>query len=341
MSHLPLSAHVPRSRDAGPSRAATPAAWVRRPEDVGPEIAVLLTGCRDPAAAVRAYRTLLPRAQLWLFGSDLAPADRAGAEAAGAGVRSVAPSPRDALVRRMFTEVDADIYILAHGTGAEDACVAPLIVAEIDAGRELVDVRRSCADRAGDAADRFLGRAVDFAFGGGGDVLESDFKACTRRFALSYRRTAPRGGSDATSARDLALHALRLRQPVGRVTALAAGKSERGPSKPRGAAAWLAVLGTVVRLLMEERPRRVFGLIGIALAAAGIAVAAPELKIHRWHAVMTPGSRTLAAFALLGAGAVVGAAGVLLDSLASARQEVKRLGVAAIPRRAERQSSVS
>lgn len=336
MSHPLLSAFASRDRGAVPSRVSRPPAWAARPEAAGPEIAVLLTGCCDAAAAVRGYRTVLPRAQVWLYDSGVSPDERAAAEAAGAGVRSVPPSPRDALVRRMLAEVDADIYILAHAASADDVCVAPLIVAEIEAGRDLVDVRRFGGIPSGDAGTRLLERTVDFAFGGWGHILHSDFKACSRRFALSYRRTAPRDGFGDACARDLALHALRLRLPVGEVVALGAERPLAGPATPHGPAGWASVLAVVVRLLVEERPRRVFGLLGLAVMALGIAVAVPELKIHHWRAILLPGSRTLAALAMLAAGTALGAAGVLLDTLASARQEVRRLGVAAIPRRADR-----
>ncbi len=336
MSHPLLSAFARHGRDAASKPVARPARWSARPDAAGPEVAVLLTGCGDVAAAVRGYRTVLPRAQAWLYGSDLSAAERTAAEAAGAGVRAVPPSSRDALVRRMLAEVDADIYILAHGAAADDVCVAPLIVAEIDAGRDLVDVHRLAGSPARDAADRLLGRTVDFAFGGWGDIIDSDFKACSRRFALSYRRTTPRDGSDAASARDLALHALRLRLPVGRVAALGAGQPDAGRPAPRGLGGWASIIGIAARLLVEERPRRVFGLLGIALVAFGVAAAAPELRVHHWRGTLLPGPRTLAALALLAAGAALGVAGLLLDTLASARQEVRRLGAAAIPRRAER-----
>ena len=295
---------------------------------------MLLTDCRDVAGAVRGYRTVLPRARICLFGSNLSADVRARAEAAGAEVREGPPSSRDSLVRRMFAEIDADIYILAHAAGADDVCLAPLIVAEIDAGRDLVDVRRFAGARAGDAADRLLARTVDFAFGGWGDALESDFKACSRRFALSYRATAVRDGAHASSARDLALHALRLRLPIGRVAALGTGRPDSAAAAPRGFAGWMATLRIAGRLLVNERPRRVFGLLGLLVMALGLAAAMPELKIHAWRASLSFGHSTLVALALLASGAGLGAAGVLLDTLASARQEVARLGVAAIPRRA-------
>lgn len=337
MSYSLLSA--PRRRDAVPNRVAQPATWAARPDASGADVAVLLTACRDLAAAVRGYRTVLPRARIFLYGSDLSDEVRASAQTAGAEVRDVPPSSRDALVRLMFAEVDADTYILAHAAGADDVCLAPLIVAEIDAGRDLVDVRRFAGAPSGDTADRLLARTVDFAFGGWGEALASDFKACSRRFALSYRTTAPRGGADAASARELALHALRLRLPIGQVAALGVGRPDDGPTPPRGLAGRAATLRMAGRLLVDERPRRVFGVLGLAVMALGLAMAVPALNVQAWRASLSPGASTLVAVALVASGAGLGAAGVLLDTLASARQEVARLGVAAIPRRAVRSTA--
>lgn len=313
--------------------------------DPGPEVAILVTGCDALAATVRGFRTLLPRAAILVYGDELTPATAAEAEGAGAAVRRVAPCSRRALVRRMLAEVEADIYILAHGTGPEDVCLAPLIVAEIDAGeRDLVDVSRLSATPGGDAGDRLLGQAVDFLFGQGGDMLSSDFKACSRRFTLSYRSAGAAAGGERSAALDLALHALRLRLPVGRMTALSAGRPAGAARPARAATDWADLLRLIGRLMVEERPRRVLGLLGLAVVAAGIAVALPPLTIYRWRGTLPLGPATLLSLVLMAGGACLGATGAALDALAAARQEVARVGVENIPRRAERrppQSSVS
>lgn len=335
MVHPVLSTLRPVPPAAPPGRVVRTAAWAARP-DSGPAVAVLITACRDIAATVRCYRTLLPTAEVVLYGDDLPPETIAAGEASGATVRVVPASGRNALVRRMLAEVDADIYILAHGAGPDDACLAPLIVAEIgDRDQDLVDVSRlGGGDLAGDAGDRLLARTVDFLFGRGGDMLASDVKACSRRFAVSYRAVGS-GDAGLASAPDLALHALRLRLPVCSVAALGRGPAADRTCPARTIAGWMALLGLVGRLLVEERPRRVLGLTGLALVAAGIATALPALTIDQWRATLPLCPATLVALALMGGGAGVGAAGAALDSLAAARQEVKRVGVAAIPRRAE------
>ncbi len=335
MAHPVLSTLRPAIQAASPGRVARTPAWAARP-DTGPAVAVLITACRDIAATARCYRTLLPTAAVLLYGDDLPPETIAAGEAAGATVRVVPGSCRNALVRRMLAEVDADIYILAHGAGPDDACLAPLLVAEIgDRNRDLVDVSRiGEGDLAGDAGDRLLARTVDFLFGCGGDMLASDVKACSRRFAISYRAAGP-GDPGLASAPDLALHALRLRLPVCGVAALGSGPRSARPGPARTISGWMTLLGLVGRLLVEERPRRVLGLAGLAVVTAGIATALPALSIDHWRATLPVCPATLVALALMGSGAAVGALGAALDSLAAARQEVKRVGVAAIPRRAE------
>ncbi len=336
-----VSRFAPRAGVADTGLGVAPG---REPEP-GPRIAVLITACRDIAATVRCYRTVLPLATVFLYGSDLLPETVDAADRAGATVVRVPPCDRKALVRRMLAEVDADIYILAHGAVPEDACVAPLIVAEIDTReRDLVDVMRFGASTAEDAGDRLLSRTVDFLFGQGGEMLGSDSKACSRRFALSYRSAGSGADRRHSSALDLALHALRLRLPVGSVASLGGAFPARQAPPVRTVSGWVALLGLIGRLLIEERPRRVLGLVGLGLMAAGIAAALPAVTIHDWHASLPLFRSTLLPMSLLVAGAATGAIGAALDSLAAARQEVKRLGVEAIPRRAERagpQSSVS
>ncbi|MGI3898997.1 MAG: hypothetical protein ACRYGP_15915 [Janthinobacterium lividum] len=313
--------------------------------DLGPKVAILITACRDIAATVRGYRTVLPLSSIFLYGSDLALETVATAQAAGAAVVAVPHGTRHALVRRMLSEVDADIYLLAHGAGPEDACLAPLIVAEIDTlGRDLVDIAPYDVRRPDDVGDRLLARTVDFLFGRGGEMLTSDSKACSRRFALSYRASASGADPDNAAALDLTLHALRLRLPVVSVASLGAPTLGQASSSTRTLSDWIKLLGLIGRLLIEERPRRVLGLMGLAIMAAGIMAGLHGLTIHGWQATL-PGSRsTMVTMALLATGAITGATGAGLDSLAAARQEVKRVGVEAIPRRAERvsaQSSVS
>ena len=341
MPHPVLSAS--RGAPPHPSRAARPVAWATV-ADPGPDVAILLTGCDALAATIRGFRTLLPRATVLVYDDGLTPAAVAEVGTAGGILRGATSGSRRAQVRRMLADVDADIYILAHGVGPEDVCLAPLIVAEIDGNaRDLVDVSRLAAGAGGDAGDRLLSRAVDFLFGQGGDMLSSDFKACSRRFARSYRVAA--AGPERASALDLSLHALRLRLPVGRLTALSAGRApSSGPPPARTIAGWLGLLHLVWRLLVEERPRRVLGLLGLAIVAAGIATALPPLTIYRWRGTLPFGPATLMSLMLMAAGAGLGAAGAALDALAAARQEVARVGVENIPRRGERappQSSVS
>ena len=304
---------------------------------------MLITGCAALPATIRGFRTLLPRAEILVYGSDLTPEGVAEGEAVGATLRRVPEVSRGALVRRMLAEVEADIYILAHGAGPEDVCLAPLLVAEVDGGgRDLVDVARLAVAPRGDAGDRLLSCAVDFLFGQGGDMLSSDFKACSRRFARSYRAAAAQPERD--SALDLALHALRLRLPVGRMTALSASRLP-GPAAPaRSLAGWWALVGLIAGLMVAERPRRVLGLLGFAVVALGIAVALPPLTIHRWRGTLPVGPGTLLSLGLMAGGACLGVAGAALDALVAARQEVARVGVENIPRRAEGrppQSSVS
>lgn len=339
MSYPYPSMRLPASSAPASDRVSRLSAGARKPR-LGPSIAILITACRDIAATVRGYRTVLPLSSVYLYGSDLPPETIAAAEAAGASVVQVPHCGRTALVRRMLAEVDADIYVLAHGARPEDACLAPLIVAEIDGlGRDLVDVAPFDARPVEDSGDRLLARTVDFLFGQGGSMLASDSKACSRRFAVSYRGSTTGTDPRDASALDLTLHALRLRLPVGSVVSLAALPNAQTSPSSRSLLGWATLLGLIGRLLVEERPRRVLGLLGLGIMAAGVVAGLHGLSVHVWYATLPVSRSTVVAMSLITIGAVVGATGAGLDLLAAARQEVKRVGVELIPRRAEHASS--
>ena len=239
---------------------------------------------------------------------------------------------RSALVCRMFAEVKASAYVVANH--ADDPLAVARAVAAIERdGADLVVVAALPEAAFADIGDHLLTMTLDYLYGCGGGPVDAVAVACSRRFAQSY-------AGDGT-ALDLTLHALRRRMPVDEVAMLNVANAGR-PARPRRSVRdWLALAALIMRLFAEERPRRTFGLVGIAAIAAGIASATPAIRIHDWHAGLLPGWDSVLPLGLTGVGVGVMAAGLLLDAMAQARQDVSRIGYLAIPRSAVDQSSVS
>jgi hypothetical protein len=333
-----LTATKPVAVPLGSATVMRPAAF-RQPIPAlrAPDVAVVLTNWSSPdpiTAAVRGFRTVLPGADVFFYHGGCRPDCAVAAETAGAASRLAVAANPNGLLRRVFAEIDADIFILADGERC-DPCLAPVIVAEIEnRDRDFVNVARlrMAGDPAPDGGERLLDWTTNFLFGRGGTDMRAGYKGCSRRFARSYQ--AETGDLDA--ALTLTLHALKLRMPLGEVAAVGRPSPPLQMGTGRDARSAVKLLRLVAFLLVNERPRRVFGLAGLALVAAGIAVALPLLEIHDWHATLRFCPASCVSLGLMGSGAALGIAGTALDILAQARQEVQRLGYLAIPRRADR-----
>lgn len=333
-----LTATKPVAVPRGPATVARPAAFAAQSRAVpAPDIAVVMTRSSAPdriAAAIRGFGTVLPGAEIFFYHDGCRPDCAAAAETAGAVSRLVVAASPNGLLRRIFAEIDADIFILADADRS-DPCLAPAIVAEIESrDRDFVNVARlrMSVDPQADLGARLLDWTVDFLFGRGSTDMMSGYKGCSRRFARSYQAET----GDLDTALTLTLHALKLRMPIGEVAAIDRPSPPRQPVTRDDPRALARLLRLVAWLLVNERPRRVFGLAGLALVAAGVAAALPLLEIDHWHATLRLCPASCLSLGLIGSGAALGMVGTALDMLAQARQEVQRLGYLAIPRRADR-----
>ena len=97
-------------------------------------IAVLLP-CYNEEAAIAAtvagFRAALPEATIYVYDNNSRDGTVAIARDAGAVVRTERVQGKGAVVRRMFADVDADVYVMADGDATYDAASAPAMVARL------------------------------------------------------------------------------------------------------------------------------------------------------------------------------------------------------------------
>ena len=286
-----------------PSPVAEPEVWARTSAG-RTATAILLLGAETTEGVEplkRCFAIALPEADILPFVGQ----DRVG------------------LVRRLFAEVKADAYVVADGA-RDPLAVARAVAAVTRDGADLVIVSALPDAAFADMGDHLLTLTLTYLFECGAGPVDAVAIACSRRFAQSYTGDG--------SALDLTLHALRRRMPVSEVTTLAPTAAGRASRTGRSLRDRARLVGLILRLFAEERPRRTFGLAGIAAMAAGLAAATPAIRIHDWHAGILPGWDSFLPLGLTGAGVGAMAAGLLLDAMVHARQDVSRIGYTAMPR---------
>ena len=299
------------------------------PEPSGqPRVAVLLP-CRNEettiATVVADFRRALPEATVYVY--DNASTDRTAAQArrAGAVVAHVPRPGKGNVLRQMFADIDADIYLLADGDGTYDAAAAPKLVAELrDGNLDMVVGRRVDGADVGETyryghrlGNQVFTAAVQWLFGRGPEDMLSGYRALSRRYVRSFPASS-RGFEIET---EMTVHALDLCVPFGEVPTTYRARPPHSASKLRTVPDGLRILACILVLCKEYRPARFFSsLLAILAVCAGAAAA-----LRPWDAAgaIGTGKQIVIACAVLGFGLLN--AGLVLDSVSRNQRAMKRV----------------
>jgi hypothetical protein len=302
-----------------------------------PRVAVLLPCYNEEAAiaqVVHDFRIALPQARLYVY--DNASSDRTGevAKAAGATVVHEPLRGKGNVVRRMFADIEADIYVLVDGDDTYEAAAAPGLVETLC--REQLDMvnaaRRNTneeAYRAGHAFGNLLfTKLVSSLFGKRFNDILSGYRVFSRRFVKSFPAVAQ--GFEIET--ELTVHALELRMPVGEVMTAYKERPEGSESKLSTFRDGFRILRTIISLTKEERPLAFFSAIGGALLLASLVLAFPLLLTYLETSLVPrlPTAVLVCSLAVLAFLSL--ACGLILDSVARGRREMKRLHYLGLPK---------
>jgi hypothetical protein len=296
------------------------------------DIAVLLP-CHNEAPTigdvVRDFRRALPAATIYVYDNASTDGTAERAREANAVVRRVPVKGKGNVLRRMFTEVDAAVYVIADGDGTYDAFAAPDLVHELRRRHLDMVIGRRIEAEAGGAAyrrghrlgNRVLSRAVSWLFGEtSGDML-SGFRVLSRRYVKSY----PAFSHGFEAETEMTVHALDLLLPFGEVPTAYRERPPDSHSKLRTVPDALRILRFAVLACKEYRPLRFFGALAALCAVIATVVGLRASVVPAWAA--RPGVGLV--FVVLAA--LFAIAGVIVESITRSRREMKRMLYLAVP----------
>jgi glycosyltransferase involved in cell wall biosynthesis len=301
-----------------------------------PRIAILLP-CYNEEAAIRAtvegFRRALPEATVYVYDNN--SRDRTGevAAAAGAVVRAEPQQGKGRVVRRMFADIEADVYVMADGDLTYDPESAPEMVRMVLAEQldMVVGTRRHeevDAYRGGHVlGNKLFTGLLSRLFGRSFTDIFSGYRVFSRRFVKSF----PVLSQGFEIETEMSVHALELGMPVGEIETRYASRPEGSHSKLSTFGDGWRILKTIVMLYRVERPVLFFGGIGALLLLAAILLAVP-LVLTYLETGLVPRFPT----AILVTGMTVTAvlcffAGLILDTVTRGRREMRRLAYLAFP----------
>ena len=279
------------------------------------------------ARVVAAFRQALPESAIYVYDNNSTDRTIESARAAGALVRRETHQGKGHVVRRMFADVEADVYVLVDGDATYDAPSAPaMVVRLLDEQCDMVVGTRVHEDAAAyrhghQFGNRLLTGFVGAIFGLRFTDILSGYRVFSRRYVKSF--PALSGGFDIES--ELTVHALDLELPVSEIATPYYSRPEGSVSKLSTWRDGFRILRTIIRLYRSERPLPFFSALGAALASISIGLAVPVVLTYLEQglvprlptAVLSTGLMILAFLAI--------ASGLVLDTVTRGRREMKRL----------------
>lgn len=295
-----------------------------------PRTAVLLPCYNEEAtiaATVAGFRDALPDATVYVYDNNSTDLTREVAAKAGAVVRSERQQGKGHVVRRMFADIDADIYVMADGDLTYDPAAAPAMVDLLIADQldMVVGTRRheeKEAYRGGHVlGNRLFTGLLSGLFGRSFSDIFSGYRVFSRRFVKSF----PVLSSGFEIETEMSVHALELRMPVGEVETIYAARPEGSESKLSTYSDGWRILKTIATLYRIERPTLFYGGIGALLLLLAILLAVP-LVVTYLQTGLVPRFPT----AILVTGMTIVAVlcfftGLILDTVTRGRREMRRL----------------
>jgi len=295
-----------------------------------PRVAVLIPCFNEAvaiAAVVRAFAASLPQARIVVYDNNSTDDTARLAREAGAEVRQERLQGKGHVVRRMFADIDADIYVMVDGDATYDAGDAPAMVQRLcDERLDLVVASRTSDDaqayRPGHAwGNRLLTGLVGWIFGRTFTDMLSGYRVMSRRYVKSF----PAHAQGFETETELAIHALELRMPVAEMPSRYGARPAGSHSKLNTWRDGWRILLTIVRLAKNGRPLAFFSVACALCVALAVGLSLPLLETYLSTGLVPrfPTAILCASLCLLGSVFLV--CGLVLDTVTLGRREQKYL----------------
>ncbi|MCM8556702.1 glycosyltransferase [Sphingomicrobium sediminis] len=300
-----------------------------------PRVAILLP-CYNEEAAIGAtidgFRAVLPNATVYVFDNNSKDRTVEIARERGAVVRSVVQQGKGNVVRRMFADIEADVYLMADGDLTYDPDAAPEMVRMLwDDQLDMVVGTRHHEDTEAYRGGHVLGNKaftglLAWLFGKSFTDIFSGYRAFSRRYAKSF----PASSEGFETETEMSVHALELRMPTGEVETKYLARPEGSESKLNTFRDGWRILKMIGTLFRVEQPRAFYGTIAAAIQIAAILLAIPLFitffqtgQVPRFPtAILVTGMTVMAALIFF--------AGLIISTVTRGRREMRRLAYLAI-----------
>ena len=298
--------------------------------DLDIEIAVLLP-CRNEEATIRdvveGFKIALPEASVYVYDNGSVDATVSEALEAGAIIGSEPAEGKGRVVRRMFAEIEADVYVMADGDGTYDPAESPILVKKLlDASLDMVvgtreGITRDAGRRGHVVGNRIFNRLYKMLFSSGFSDIFTGYRVFSRRLVKSF----PSISTGFEIETEICVHTSQLDLPVAEIPVSYGLRPEGSKSKLNTISDGLKLLRAMLVLVKENRPFFMFGSLSILSIFSSVALVIPLAVTYAQTGLVPRLPTVVLATGLAVLGLLFLALGLILDSIAKARMEAKRI----------------
>ena len=300
------------------------------------DIAVLIPCYNEEAAiadVIRSFQSVLPNARIYVFDNNSSDSTAEVAKRAGAFVRTENLQGKGFVVRRMFSDIEAEIYVLVDGDGTYNAKDAPAMVEYlIFNSLDMVNGRRiqkgEAAYRIGHQfGNKLLTGLVQTLFGSRTDDMLTGYRIFSRRFVKSF----PALSMGFEIETELTIHSLELGLPIADYDTDYFDRAPGSESKLNTFSDGWRILRTIGRFVKDERPLPFFAAFATLLLLVSFFFYVPVAIDYISTGLVPRIPSLIAGLALSSCAALSVVCGLILDTVTRNRQEMKRLAYLSEP----------
>ncbi len=301
-----------------------------------PEVAVIIPCYNEELnieKVVRDFQASLPDASIYVFDNNSDDRTAEIALQSGAIVRMVYNKGKGNVIRRMFADVDADVYVMVDGDDTYDATSAPIMVEKLISEQldMVVGVRiaeEKLAYRSGHRfGNRMLTGFANMIFGRSFNDMLSGYRVFSKRFVKSF----PAFATGFETETEITVHALELKMPVAEVDTKYGARAENSESKLRTYRDGFRILKMILTLFKTERPFAFFGIIALIFALLSVGIFIPVLVTYIRTGLVPRLPTATLSMGLMLVAIINLFIGIILDAVTRSRREMKKLSYLSVP----------
>ena len=280
------------------------------------------------AQVVDAFHTAVPSATIYVYDNNSMDKTVEIAKSHGAIVCKEKRQGKGAVVRRMFADIEADVYVMVDGDHTYDASMAVQAVDHLlDYNLDMLNISRIPVEdgvyRSGHRLGNFLLTGiVKLLFGSNVQDMLSGYRVFSRRFV----KTFPARSNGFEIETELTVHSLEMGLPIDEVTAEYRSRPEDSESKLSTYKDGAKILLVILKLLFSVRPIFSFLILALlflfsSLIVGWVQVLQPLIEygeITKMPSVILASSLMLLSLLSL-------VSGVIVSSITKMRRDVFRL----------------